>query len=1579
VTKSDFLLTVVVFLLLAPLSLFAEDWPTYRHDRLRSAVTSETLELPLQNVWYFRSRLARAAPSDLPARSYQSNGFGSSRYELLPDHVRYALTVTSAGDSVFFTSHDGRVACLDAATGKVRWDFVTGGAIECSANYVDGFLYVGSDDGYVYCLDAKTGTLAWKHKPVTADRWLISFGRMSSIWPVRTDVLVDDGAAYFGAGIFPHDGMFIEALDVKTQQRLWRTACYGYGLGGHVFASKSVLVLPTALKGFHRHQLQFSRATGGQHRGQWDPEVKANEDLVVHNGGGTVVDGVHYTTHYNNGYMARRVTDRGNDEKTKMLWQKRVDGVAFDPRQTAFAGGVFFALANDEHHVPNRPPAGGGGAVFAFNPQDGSIPWSVRIPERTHHIAIANGRLFVSTRQGSIYCYAPKGTPAQGVADEPVEPNPFTKHKQWGRCADTVHRMLAPLTRNNKGPGIDGQGFALVVDCTEGILPYDLARQSDLYVCAVFDDEAQAQRARELYAGVNLHCSRISVYCRRPGTKLPYPPRFADLIVSERSVLKGTLPQYTAELERLLKPLRGVALVGGREHVTRDGQQVKVPLQAWAKAQKPQWMFLRMEHGFQWARHSRPALEDAGGWTHGNGTAGNTWCSHDSALKPPLGMAWYGPPHSQTGYGRPPLLLNGVLVCPIDEKAGVIEAYDAYNGRKLWRYEVPTHEGHEAGRNIQMMAVGGDSVYIPDGNVMQGVDNWGIVRLDLWTGKVLRTYPVPYPEMRMGNFAVSPDGKTMWRSGYGDKTDTQGDWTCLYAMDTETGKVLWMLGGPGKTKPFGLYAQRVPYERWVAIAEGRIFIMRPDASQEQIAELDEAMKAYYGANDPEIFKNFKQLRRRVRRFTAVDAMTGEILYNRAVDVQDCDAYVAAHNGKVLFLNNAGEKWWGGFGGGAFRNSSIAVHDAATGTFLWKRKTNHRFEPVVTDDSIYAEPWIFDLATGKKKERAHPVTGAKGEYSWVRYHKQCGGYNGSTHLIFGRSKGFGYFDALRDRGLYISWHHRQSCSIDTATGSGMMIKPPYNAGCGCPWSLPYTIAMTTMPDEPAIPYTFYQPGPIVPVKQLRINFGASGDRKDKAGNLWLNPAREQHPSKLQLVLPTVITYYGEGVNSHGGTNTYSRRSASDVPAENTPDPFLFDAYALGLQRCAVPVTTPSDGKGTFTVRLGFSALPTDKPGQRVFDVRLNGKTVLKDFDIVRAAGKPHRAVWKEFTVTLEGSLVLDLVAKIPKPAPENMPLINAMEILREQITTFGLKAPPSAWVNEQKPETTVEVRVANHRNAPFAGKLAVEAPEGLEVALIEGEAPAGPFSLQPGEQKKIGVSIKNTTPAKTGSHTLTMKLVSADGKVEREHALIVDCLGKLERTVQRGNGRWCMTRKTYETWIRRGSPAHYLGRFPASKGAREPGDLGAACSWIKFHVPTEVGKIHRMRVRLRVSPELQAGWRAMFGSATDTRPPKGGWGRLRFIDSPTDANVDSMKYPELPALLPGGYALEPTLWDGDVVEARLPTDVQRDENGQRRVQLVLEPTALNGPVYCGPSGHIAKPEDAPQLVIDYAPAPPADEK
>jgi hypothetical protein len=202
-------------------------------------------------------------------------------------------------------------------------------------------------------------------------------------------------------------------------------------------------------------------------------------------------------------------------------------------------------------------------------------------------------------------------------------------------------------------------------------------------------------------------------------------------------------------------------------------------------------------------------------------------------------------------------------------------------------------------------------------------------------------------------------------------------------------------------------------------------------------------------------------------------------------------------------------------------------------------------------------------------------------------------------------------------------------------------------------MPFTVAMAQVPQQPAVPQTFAQPGPELPVRHLNLDLGGTGDRRDDRGNLWVIPRPGEH--QLLLQFNAVSTFY-EG----GGP---VQRSANYTPIENTDVPFVFATALRGLKSCVIPVTTPEAGRFNYRVRLGFSALPGDKAGQRVFGIRLNGKMVLEDFDIMKETGRPDHALWKEFTLQIDKDLTLDLVSRSDTPAEDNMPLINAVQVLR----------------------------------------------------------------------------------------------------------------------------------------------------------------------------------------------------------------------------------------------------------------------------------------------------------------------------
>jgi len=89
---------------------------------------------------------------------------------------------------------------------------------------------------------------------------------------------------------------------------------------------------------------------------------------------------------------------------------------------------------------------------------------------------------------------------------------------------------------------------------------------------------------------------------------------------------------------------------------------------------------------------------------------------------------------------------------------------------------------------------------------------------------------------------------------------------------------------------------------------------------------------------------------------------------------------------------------------------------------------------------------------------------------------------------------------------------------------------------------------------------------------------------------------------------------------------------------------------------LPVTT-----GRYRVRLFFAETYVRKVGERVFDIWINGKRVLEDFDILKEAGAFETGVVREFTgisPSKKGTIQIKLVAKTQNAK------VCAVEIVRE---------------------------------------------------------------------------------------------------------------------------------------------------------------------------------------------------------------------------------------------------------------------------------------------------------------------------
>jgi len=105
--------------------------------------------------------------------------------------------------------------------------------------------------------------------------------------------------------------------------------------------------------------------------------------------------------------------------------------------------------------------------------------------------------------------------------------------------------------------------------------------------------------------------------------------------------------------------------------------------------------------------------------------------------------------------------------------------------------------------------------------------------------------------------------------------------------------------------------------------------------------------------------------------------------------------------------------------------------------------------------------------------------------------------------------------------------------------------------------------------------------------------------------------------------------------------------------------------VGFRRIAAAAPRRPEPR-SFTVRLHFAEIEDVAPGRRVFDVALQGKTVLKGLDIAAEGGGPNRALVKEFNrVGASRQIVIELTEAAPPDHGGLPPAISAVEVLDQR--------------------------------------------------------------------------------------------------------------------------------------------------------------------------------------------------------------------------------------------------------------------------------------------------------------------------
>jgi outer membrane protein assembly factor BamB len=413
----------------------ANEWPTFMGSTLRLSSNASTVPKEAKPLW--QTRVAEV--SKLPESSLVSDWYTNDQ------HPGPALPPIVAGGKAFVAVPERHVMqALDAATGAPAWSFTAGGRVGTPTIY-GGLCLFGSHDGWVYALNASDGALAWRFLAAPNHKQMMAYSQLESCWPVASGVAILDGGAFVVAGRHPHadGGMHVYRLDPATGRMQWKSTYTGeadaMGKGGNAVIHDLLVSDGTVL---YLKSLPIDPMTGTfgkRSGGMGKPSTISFGDKTIPAGrypssrwGLVTSYGMAYASNLSARYWA--VGDAKAYSFKAGVWN--------NPLQTRFlAGWPVDVLTrhvdskkdkpewkNDEGRDDNRGKAqvsclilaggtlvvagrdGAGGFVDTFSATDGAkiSAQQLATPVIEKGVAVADGRIYVSTADGLVTCFGAK-------------------------------------------------------------------------------------------------------------------------------------------------------------------------------------------------------------------------------------------------------------------------------------------------------------------------------------------------------------------------------------------------------------------------------------------------------------------------------------------------------------------------------------------------------------------------------------------------------------------------------------------------------------------------------------------------------------------------------------------------------------------------------------------------------------------------------------------------------------------------------------------------------------------------------------------------------------------------------------------------------------------------------------------------------------------------------------------------------------------------------------------------------------------------------------------------------------------
>ena len=1252
------------------------DWPMWRYDANRSAASPHALPTTRLTLHWVRQYPALEPAWEDPVNQ-----------DRMPFDKVYEPVVI--GSTLLIGSNrNDTVTALDTRTGQTKWCFYADGPVRFAPVAWQGKAYFVSDDGCLYCVNADTGDLLWKVRGGPDARKVLGNSRMISAWPARGGPVLADGTVYFGASIWPFMGIFIHAIDAETGNPVWSND----GLGakymkqphggsvsfgsvapqGAIAAIADRLIVPggrsvPACLNRQTGEMLYYHLSGSEYytigegvdrKREGGSHVSAiGNFLLNHRGLNTslydLATGEMYLMWQRTTYpvlthdvcylSGNPVVAYDLESIRKVAYQARVKdkktGKIKEVTKYRWRLGKLWECPVDATgaliKAGNRLYAGGINVVSALEPGEGDVPavtWAADIDGTVARIIAADDRLFVVTLEGRLYAFgADPRTPETFTTKPSVVPLPQAVATQAKEMISS-----APVDR----------GYCLVFGIDDGRLIEAIAKLSNFHVIAVDPDAEKVAALRRRLDAAGLYGTRVSAHVGDAAT-FRAPSYVAALTVCQslEAAALGTGKTFPHEIYRSMRPYGGVAYL-----LPATQSEADILLHRARTANLPGAKLTNTDG--RWMLTRQGALDGSAPWTHQYGDVANTAKSDDQRVRAPLGLLWFGgnthhdvlPRH---GHGPPEQVVGGRLFI---EGIDCLSARDVYTGKLLWKRSFPDlgtfgiyydrsyrdnpldttyNQGHIAGANVRgtNFVATADRVYLVIGG--------DCLVLDPATGRTMATFSLP-PEAdterppAWGYLGVYEDlliaGAQLVRFSetYQVKPTRWHDFDTssshkIVAMDRYTGQVRWTRQAT--------YAFR---HNAIAAGAGKLFCI--DNVPQPIID---ALKRRGKTLDVQPM------------LMALNVQTGEPIWSVTENVfgtwlgYSAEHDILLQSGRKSRDMNAGES-----------SNRMIAHQGADGSIVWDSPVRHSGPCMLHGDTIYlnaesSKGSAIGLLTGQQTTRTHPLTGQT--LPW-RYHRAygCNSVIASEHLLTFRSGAAGYYDLIGDAGTGNLGGFKSGCTSNLIVADGVLNAPDYTRTCTCSYPNQTSLAFVHMPDVETWMCSML-PRPEAPVRRVGLNFGAPGDRLADDGTLWLDYPSVGGPS------PDIP------VKTTPEQPPCFRRHSSRVEGEG-----LRWVAASGARNLAdIEITLADDAAEPrpYTVRLHFAEPDALKPGQRVFDVSLQGETVLERFDIVAQAGGSNRPVVAEFKrVAVVDTLVVGLAPAAA--APVAPPLICGIEIVAD---------------------------------------------------------------------------------------------------------------------------------------------------------------------------------------------------------------------------------------------------------------------------------------------------------------------------